>query len=238
MAPIDDLAQALNRRQVTDDDGKPMEENDTPLDETPASEEQTAVEEDAQVEKPAESEDADTQTESKEDEIDLVELASDETGKRYVPESRFKEVYGKMKAFERKLKDEPKQKEFIPEPLPEGKPLDKTDAVEIELLRATLPQFNPEGADYSRELDELGYAIYKASPGTTRIEAARRAVQMAKKIQSKVAKIEQETRTVKSLQSDQGITSRVTSREPVSDTPGDDASPEELEKWLKAHGQW
>jgi hypothetical protein len=237
MAPIDDLAAQLDR-QVTDDEGKAMEENDTPLEETPTSEEKTTVEEDAQAEKPAESEDKATQAKSEDDEIDLVELASDETGKRYVPESRFKEVYGKMKAFERAAKEQPKTKEFIPQPPIETKPLDKTDQVEIELLRATLPQFNPDSEDYSRELDELGFAIFKATPGTTRIQAARQAVQMAKKIQSKVAKVTEEARTVKSLQSDQGITSRVTSREASSDVPGEEASPEEMEKWLKARGQW
>jgi hypothetical protein len=236
MSSIDDLAASLNR-QVTDDDGGAVEENETPQEESPTSEEKTTVEDDAQAEKPAESEEREPETESKEDEIDLVELASDEAGKRYVPESRFKEVYGKMKAFERALKEEPKPKEVIPQPAVETKPLDKTDQVEIELLRATLPQFNPDSEEYSRELDELGFAIYKAQAGVTRLEAARKAVQMAKKIQSKVAKVTEEARSVKSQQSDQGITSRVSSRN-VTDVPPDDASPEELEGWLKAHGQW
>ena len=235
MSPIDDLAQAMNR-QVTDDNGQ-IAESETPQEEQPTLEQQTTVEEDAQAEKPAESEEGEPKTDSKEDEIDMVELASDETGKRYVPESRFKEVYGKMKDYERKLK-EPKSKETIPLPVSESKPLDKTDQVEVELLRATLPQFNPDGADYSRELDELGFAIYKATPNITRLEAARKAVQMANKIQSKVAEVKLEARAVKSEQSDQGITSRVTSRESSSDVPGEEASPEEIEKWLKTHGQW
>lgn len=236
MSPIDDLAQAMNGRQVTDSEGQAVEETVTPQEESPTPEEQTTVDEGAQAEKPAESEGEETQTKPEEDGIDLVELASDETGKRYVPESRFKEVYGKMKALER-AQNEPKP-EVLPQPKVTTQPLDKTDAVEIELLRATLPQFNPESAEYSRELDELGFAIYKAQPGVTRIEAARKAVQMAKKIQSKVAAVNQEARTVKSLQSDQGITSRVSSHGAVSDTPGEDASPEEMEAWLKANGQW
>lgn len=236
MSNLDDLAKSLDR-QVTDEEGQVIEENETPQEESPTSEEKTTVEEDAQAEKPAESEEKETPPETKEDEIDLVELASDETGKRYVPESRFKEVYGKWKALERAQK-EPKPKESIPTPPLETKPIDKTDAVEIELLRATLPQFNPESDDYSRELDELGFAIYKATPNITRLEAARKAVQMAKKIQSKVTKVEEEARAVKSQQSDQGITSRVTSRGATTDVPGEDASPEEIEKWLKDHGQW
>jgi hypothetical protein len=84
----------------------------------------------------------------------------------------------------------------------------------------------------------LGFAIYKASPGITRLEAARKAVQMAKKIQSKVTEVKDEARSVKTQQSDQGITSRVTSREASSDVPDESSSPEEMEKWLKAHGQW
>lgn len=244
MAPIDDLAQALNR-QVTDDQGQ-IEENETPQEEQPTSEQQTTVEEDAPAVKPAESEDTEPKPESKEDEIDLVELASDETGKRYVPESRFKEVYGKGKAAEREneqLKHRiqelesqgytPKQAKAIAE-----KPLDKTDAVEIELLRATLPQFNSDNSNYSRDLDEMGFEIFKSNPGITRIEAARRAVARAKKLSSNIAKEVAEARSVKFQQSDQGITSRVTSRETSNDTPGEDASPEEMEKWLKAHGQW
>ena len=237
MAPIDDLAQVMNR-QVTDENGQAIEENETPLGETSTPEEQTTVNEDAQAEKPADLEVEATQSKTDEDEIDnLVELASDETGKRYVPESRFKEVYGKMKDFERALK-EPKAKETTLPPAIKPETLDKSDKVEIELLRATLPQFNPDSSDYSEELDQLGFAIYKATPGLSRIEAARKAVGMAKKIQSKVAAVKDEARQVKSIQSDQGITGRVTSRESTSDIPPDDASPEDMEKWLKTHGQW
>ena len=237
MVPIDDLAEALDNREMTDAEGKVIEENETPKEDSSASEYKTTAEEDAQAEKPAESEESETQSETEEDGIDLVELASDEAGKKYVPESRFKEVYAKMKGYERALNEAPKQPEF-PKPLVNEKPLDKTDQVEIELLRATLPQFNPAGGDtYSRELDELGFAIYKATPGITRLDAARKAIEMAKKIQSRVAKVEEEARVVKSQQSDQGITSRVTARD-TSDVPPEDASAEVLEGWLKAHGQW
>lgn len=240
MAPIDELANALNQREITDDEGQPAPENETPAEESSASEYQTPAEDDTQAVKPAETEVRDTQPKTEESEIDLVELASDETGKRYVPETRFKEVYGKMKDLERALKEKETQPAELP-PLPEiksEKPLPKADQVEIELLRATMPQFNPESSEYSREMDELGFAIYQANKGITRVEAARRAVTMAKKIQGQVAKVQEEARTVKAIQSDQGITGRVTSREPVSDVPGEEASPEEMEQWLKAHGQW
>jgi hypothetical protein len=179
----------------------------------------------------------DSENEQAGDEPDLVETASDETGKRYVPESRFKEVYAKMKDYERAVKQPPQPTELPKQPL-ETKPLDKTDQVEVELLRATLPQFNPDSPDYSRELDELGFALYNAQPGVTRLAAARKALDMAKQIQSKVTKIEKEAQTEKSIQSDRGITSRVTSRESKSDVPKEDASPEEIEEWLRANGKW
>lgn len=239
MSNLDELAAALDKNQVTDDEGQIVGEETSQ--EESAPQEQTPVEEAATAEKSADTEDTSPEesTES-ENEPEMVETAADETGKRYVPESRFKEVYAKMKAFERKLtsKTEAEPKGVIPEPKFKAEPLEKADAVEIELLRATLPQFNPESEEYSREMDELGFAVYKATPGITRIEAARRAVQMAKKIQSKVAKVNEEARSVKSEQSDQGITSRVTSRADVSNIPGEDASPDEMEAWLKAHGQW
>lgn len=251
MASMDELAASLNR-QVTDDEGAAIEENVTPQEESPTSEEKTTVEEDAQAEKPAESEEKEPEPESKEDEILLEELASDDTGKRYVPESRFKEVYGKGKAAERRAEQAerrvlelesqgytPKEAKQIAE-----KPLDQTAQLEIELLRATLPQFNPSSPDYSLDLDKIGYKNYLASRDNkgnytiTRLEAARQALDDAKRLQSKVAKVTDEARAVKSQQSDQGITSRVASRGATSDVPGEDASPEELEGWLKAHGQW
>ena len=251
MAPIDDLAQAMNR-QVTDDDGQIVEENETPQEESPALEEKTTAEEDAQAEKPAESEGTDTQTAPKEDEIDKVELASDETGKRYVPETRFDKVYGQKKAAEREneqLKHRIQELEsqgYTPKQAKQiaNKPIDQTTQLEIELLRATLPQFNPGSPDYSQELDQMGWKNYLASRDDkgnftiTRIEAARQALEDAKKIQSKVARVEEEARSVKSQQSDQGITSRVSSKGAATDVPGDNASPEEMEGWLKAHGQW
>lgn len=219
-------------------------ENETPQGESADPEQKTTEEEVVQDETPAESEDEETPPEAEEDEI--VTVTTDESGEGYVPISRFKKVYGKGKAAEREnveLKQRvqelesqgytPKQAKQIAEA-----PIDKTDKVEIELLRATLPQFNPEAKDYSKELDEMGFAVYKATPGITRIEAARRALGMAKKLQKKVATIEEEARTVKSQQSDQGITSRASSRKPSSDVPGENASDEELEEWLKAKGQW
>jgi hypothetical protein len=252
MSPIDELAQSLDR-QITDDEGQPIEENDTPLEDQPALEQQTTEDEDAQAEKPAESEVPGIPTGTEEDEINKVELASDETGKRYVPETRFDKVYGQKKAAERRAEEAerrvrelesqgytPKQAKNIA-----NTQINKIDQVESELLRATLPQLNPENPDYSREIDEMAFDIYnskanldaKGNHYLTMVEAGRRAIARAKKISSNIAKEVAETRSVKSQQSDQGITSRVTSRG-TSDVPGEDASPEEMESWLKAHGQW
>lgn len=242
MSAQDELVAALDNHQVTDDEGELVEETTT---EEPTTQEQTPEEEDATAEKSEKSEDKSTQEESKEDENEpeLVETASDETGKRYVPETRFKEVYARMKAAERAAKSKPAEVSRPQAPVTARKPVDKLDSLEIETLRSTLPQFNPESNDYSREIDELGYSIYEGSKDTkgnytmTRIEAGRKAISMAKKITSKVAEVKSEAKTVKAQQSDQGITSRVLNRESTQIDP-EKMSLEEKEEWLKANGYW
>src|SRR3990167_2784008 len=181
----DELAAAMNH-QVTDEQGEIVGE-ETPQ-ETSATQEQTTVEEDATAEKSAETEvSIPIETKETENEPEMVETASDETGKRYVPESRFKEVYAKWKSAERERAQKPN---YVPTPPPAQAPLNKTEALETELLKGTLPQFNPESPDYSLEMDELGYSIYEGSKdpkgnhSITRLEAARKALQMAKKITS------------------------------------------------------
>lgn len=234
MSTIDELAASLNDHQVTDDEGKieaeeTAQEESAPQEQTPA--EETATEEANPPKEEAESEDN--------DQPDLVETAADETGKRYVPEARFKEVYAKWKEAERK-----KEKPFEPPQRPtSAKPADKTDALETELLRSTLPQFNPESKDYSKEIDEMGYVFYEASRDAkgnhtiTRLEAARQALSKAKKITSQVAEVKTEARTVKAQQSDQGITNRVLNRDSAKVDP-DKMSLEEKEEWLKSQGLW
>ena len=247
MAPMDDLAAALDNHQVTDDQGEVPAET-TALEET-APQDQTPVDETATAEKSVDEDNPpkeETKSENdKTEEPDLIETAADETGKRYVPESRFKEVYAKWKDAERKAE--------IGTRIPQGadlnqqpvalKPSDKADALEIELLRSTLPQFNPESSDYSREVDELGYSLYEGSKDKkgnytmTRIEAGRRALSMAKKITSKIAEIKTEARTVKAQQSDQGITNRVLTRETTKVDPNK-MTLEEKEAWLKENNMW
>jgi hypothetical protein len=232
MSNIDDLAAALDNHSVTDEEGQVGEEN---------SSEESPVEESATAEK---SEDKDTlpkEEPKSENEPEMVPTAEDDSGKRYVPEERFKQVYAKMKDLERKA-----QTPFVPEviqPSTKQKPIEKQDALEIELLRATVPQFNPESSEYSREVDELGFHLYEGSKDSkgnhtmTRIEAGRRALDMAKKITSKVADVKYEARTVKVQQSDQGITNRVSNRGETKVEP-DKMSFEEKEAWLKETGNW
>jgi hypothetical protein len=240
MPNLDDLAAALDNHQVTNNEGELMEE--TTSQEESAPQEQTPAEEAATVEKPAETEESvPTETKATENEPEMVELAADETGKRYVPESRFKEVYAKWKDAERKSSTLPLP--TVPQPAVQQKPLEKTDALEIELLRSTLPQFNPESSDYSQEIDELGYSLYEGSKDIkgrytmTRIDAGRKALSMAKKITSKIAEIKTEARTVKAQQSDQGITNRVLNREAKQLDPGK-MSLSEMEEWLKTNNEW
>lgn len=241
MPDLNDLAAALDNHQVTDDQGKIVGDETPP--ENSATQDQTPVDETATAEKSAETE-TPTPVDGKvtEKEPEMVELAADETGKRYVPESRFKEVYGKMKDYERKLQQAPRPTPPVM-PAKAQKPVDKTDALEIEILRGALPQFNPESTDYDRDLDELGFSIYESSKDDkgrytmTRMEAGRKALSMAKKITSKVAEIKSEARTVKAQQSDQGITNRVLNREGVKTDPAK-MSLEEKEKWLRENGEW
>lgn len=237
----DELAAALDNRQVTDDQGEVPGE--TTSDENTAAQNETTVDTAETSEKAAETEKSTpVEDEGTENEPELVETAADETGKRYVPESRFKEVYAKWKDADRRLKTAPQPQRQAPQA--PAAPLNKADALEIELLRTTLPQFNPENTDtYDRDIDELGFSLYEASKDDkgqytmTRLEAGRRALSMAKKITSKIADIKSEARTVKAQQSDHGIANRVLTREAQKVDP-EKMTLEEKEEWLKANNLW
>lgn len=241
---LDELAAVLGGHEVTDEDGK--------IEET-TSEESTATSEEKQPEytdtntseKTEESSEPETHSEEEETEPNSVE---DEKGRRYIPEKRFSKVYGKLKEYERKLKDLEGQSllnnQQVIKPSISPVNVDKTDLIEIELLKGKLPQFDSDSDQYSPELDELGFKMYEASkdtsgkPTITRMEAARQALAYAKKFAGDVAKVQAEARAIKTVQSDQGITNRVINRGASNDAPGDDASPEALEAWLKANGAW
>lgn len=239
---LEELAAALNGHQVTDEDGAlTAGESDTPAGDTAAPEMKTTDEESARAEKSADTEETAPQAA---DEVNETELAEDESGKRYVPKSRFDKVYGKAKQLERDLEAERLRKAAqapastpAPLPAPFEQPTDKTEVLEVELLKSKLPQFDPDSDQYDRELDALGAEVYRANPGITRIEAARRAASYAKSLTKKIAEARAEARTVKAVQSDQGITSRVSSRGETTVDP-DRMTLEQKEEWLRANGEW
>lgn len=237
MNSLQELAAELDGHQITDDNGEISEQT---LTEESAPSEETPVEESASPEK------AEDQPQSQEDDPD--ELAEDDSGKRYVPENRFKKVYGEKKALEReiqKLKESNRpSKPNINEELNNiiAPKVDKADLIELKM---TLPQFdprpdedgNPTNPDYSPELDSLGFEMLKANPGLTPLQAAQKALRLAKNLAKQEQQIKYEARQVKSIQSDQGITNRVTPRGGSSVNP-DAMSDQELESYLRETGQW
>ncbi len=233
------LAAALNGHDVTNEDGGVVEGETTT--EESAPDEQTPVEDTTT----AESAEEPVEEEPKPSEIDSEkDLAVDDSGKRYVPEKRFKEIYGKAKATERELAalraqfasgnsvlqqaaGKPNSKQSAPQ-------VDKADVLELKM---TLPQFNPASSDYSEDLDTLGFQILRANPGMTPLQAGYQALEMAKRIAGKESVARTEARTVKALQSDQGITNRVVSRQATQVNP-DNMSAKELESYMKQNGMW
>lgn len=233
-----DLAAAFNNHQVTDEEGQLVEE--TTNQET-ATDETNSFEEAATSEKTEEQEETSTQDEETESE---TELAVDEKGKRYIPEKRLKKETAKRREAERKAAElEARLKRQQPTgqiATPTQQPVQPTtpiEDVETEVLFSKYPQFDPESTEYSEGLDKLGLEIYRGNPGISRLKAARLAIERAKQITSDSAKIVAEARAVKSQQSDQGITSRVTSRQATQIDP-DKMTLQEKEEWLKANGMW
>lgn len=227
-----EMAAALNDHEITDQDGQVAEET---ANEDMAPQETNTVEETATAEKSAES----TEEELKDSEVETeTQLAEDETGKRYVPEGRFKDVYGKYKATQRELDSFKRQATAQPIMQPTPETSDKAAQLETELLYVTLPQFDPNSDQHDPDLDDLAVSIYQANPGITKIEAGRRAIAKAKALTKDQVKIVAEARTVKTQQSDQGITSRVSNRPAENAEPGAGASLEEMEAYLRKTGEW
>lgn len=247
MSTMDELAAALNGHEITDKNGEIVEgettiESQLPEEKTP--EEETA-EVDTTTDVPAEA----SQATAEQPESDV---AVDDSGKRYVPQDRFDKVYGKAKSAERRIAELEAMLQPTATTTPRtpsratGMP-DKSDMLEVEFLKSTLPQFDPNSSEYSEELDSLGATIYKSAmvvdkhgkqvPTISRIEAARQAVAKARALTAKVSAVRDEARAVKSQQSDNGITNRVVSR--ASSQPNIDAMSDiELEAYLKQTGQW
>lgn len=208
---------------------KDVEVQTTP--ETTATPETNPAEETAREEKPAEEPKADP----KSTEDDSETIAEDEHGKKYIPEKRFKDVYAKLKEAERRLAE----RQSVPDelPVPPLKPADKTDAIESELLRTKYTQFDPESDQYDQVLDQMAGQIYRANPGITKTEAARKAIALQKQIAEKVTEVRQEARLVKAVQADSGITSRTKTSGSESLDP-ESMTLEQKEAYLKANGLW
>ena len=231
------LAAALEGHEVTDNDGSVVETDTTNEESAPV--EKTTEDESAEVESTATTEE--TAPKAGTDEVES-DLAQDESGKRYVPQERFDNIYGKQKATERELAALRQQlagssvlNQVAGKPGKGQAPqVNKADLLELKM---ELPQFNPGSADYSEELDTLGLQIHRANPGLTPLQAGYMAIDMAKKLAGKVQGVKDEARTVKSLQSDQGITSRVVSRQATKEDP-DKMSASELETYMKRNGMW
>jgi len=240
--PMKKVADALNDHQITDDDGLLNKADDT-AEEKSTTPETNTVDDTASSEKSAE---AESTAPKAEEEVTEPNFAEDEAGRRYVPEKRFKEVYAKQKETERLLAAEKanrsqgvSQQTVLPQqPQVANQGVDRNTAVELDLLKLALPQFNPDSTEYDPELDKLGAQIYSANPGITMTEAGRRALATAKALTSKQAQVVAEARAVKSQQSDQGITSRVRSNGAAETPDPDKMSLEQMEDYLKSNGQW
>lgn len=240
------LQAALNGREVTDEEGDVSEEPETFEEESATTEQETTEEDFATGENQDDSEEDETQSSDDDDEN---ELAEDESGKKYVPEKRFKSIYAKMKDYERALEEERQRQERGKQILEQAqtkskgkndKPIEKTAAeikVEALELKMALPQFDPDNEAFDQNLDTLGYEIYRANPGITLLQAGKRAIEIASKLGQKRVEAQQSAKQVKRMQSDQGITSRVVSRQSTQKSP-DQMSEVEMEAWLKENGAW
>lgn len=240
------LAAELNGHNVTDEQGDVTESETVGQESAPA--EQTTVDESTnQAEKPAESDKPAPQAEETDEETPV----EDETGKRYVPEKRFKDIYAKAKAAERELAELKKQQEIGQEILNTtskkgGKipdtsiPVDKADLLEVKMA---YPQLNPKNLElYDQDLDEDAGIIWRAAHGNlSPMQAAEQAIEkrakLEKRIASQISGVKTEARLIKTQQSDRGITSKVISRSGTQPNP-DQMSDKELEAFLKANGQW
>jgi hypothetical protein len=230
------LAAALNGHAVTSEDGD-VAESDTANEES-APVEQTTEDDSAEVESTATDETTAPKAEESEVESDL---AQDESGKRYVPQERFDKIYGKAKATERELaalRQQVAGNSVLNQVKPgKGQPVQKIDKADILELKMALPQFNSGSTEYDEDLDTLGLQILRANPGITPLQAGHLAIDTAKRLAGKANVVRDEARAVKSLQSDQGITSRVVSR--TSTEPDvNKMSASQMESYMKSKGMW
>lgn len=236
MANIDELMAAMNQRQITDDEGQISDEG-TSESETVADEssmEETSEEDIATGENPSD----ELEDETRSDQEDSEKPALDESGKRYIPENRFKEVYAEKKALERELESlkSVQTPKSVPQPI-QPTNVDKADLLETEFLHKEYPQFNPGSGNYSRLLDEMGAEIYRTNPGISKLEAARRALDRAAQLTKQVSATKEDAKIVKQQYADSGMATRA-SRSVSEKIDLDKMSDRDLEAYLKSTGNW
>lgn len=241
---LDQLAALLDHHEITDDTGQIGDETSSEI--TADANETTEENTDITAEKSEESKEEAPKADSIETEKgEEPELAVDDSGKQYIPKNRFDKVYGKLKEAERLLQE---RQTSIPTSSVPAAPMAREDAIEVELTKIRVPQIDPSSPEYDPVIDELGYTFYQASmrpdkkgnmvPTITRMEAAKKALDQAAKLGRQIASEKQVARIVKAENSDSGITSRVTSRVASNDVPGENASLEEMEAYLRKTGNW
>jgi hypothetical protein len=219
---MEQLAAIMGGHQITGEDGQPSDEQ-----------EQEPVTESA-PEEPA-TEDTGNKDEVREEPAQVTdELVEDESGKKYVPQKRFDEVYAKLKQLER---DQQVQKPVVPAQPTFPAEMSKADQIEAEMLYATMPEFDPGSDKYSEELDLLGSQVYLANPGITKLEAARRARSLASKLSQRREVTKQSVRDYKAQTTEGAFTSKPLSGRETQPDPNS-MSLEEMENYLKAKGAW
>lgn len=229
MAIADDLVASLNGHQITDDEGE-MVENTTDQDTT--SDEINA--EDLTEEELPTAELSNEVSQPHEDEEES-ELAVDDSGRRYVPEKRFKDVYRKWKEAERSKTQAPTVNEE-PEFSPNNLQVDKMERMENEFLFTRYPQFDPASSSYSPVLDKIAGDVYSASGGRmTKLEAARVAISRAKELADSEGAVKAGVRQVKMSQQE-SLSTRSGARATVVDP--DKMSLSDMESYLKNTGNW
>lgn len=241
MAMIDDLAAAFDGHQVTDEDGSILDEG-TSLEESAPSQEQTAEEETAEVETTAEPEPEAPQAE----EEDPESVAEDDSGRRYIPEKRFSKVYGELKQTQRELealkslRSNPQMANATQSKTQKADKVDIAASIETELLLDKYPQFDPNSADYSLELDQTAFDIWRANKdsGMTRLQAAREAVSRASKLTEGIRTTRVSNLAQKSQLADSGIASRAVSSKPSQSVDVNKMSETEMEEYLRSTGNW
>lgn len=230
-----ELEAAMNNHQVTDDNGDLIDEEiDTSQDESATSEENVSddVSDDGDdntvvddsVDYPVDDEDTEIQR-------------TDAKSGKSVPVERFNSVYGKLKAAERELEARSKGSVDVPKITPHAS---KADVLESEMLMDKYPEFDPSSDRYDQVLDAMAFDIFEANGGSfgniTRLQAARKALDRAKKLGVARMAVKSQARAVKVAQA--GGSVGKTSRH-VDTTPKvSDMSLEEKEKVLRDQGLW